>query len=371
MNGGLGMFADIYRNKRVLVTGHTGFKGAWLSEWLLSLGANVAGYALAPSTEPALFNIMGLESRMHHTLGDVRDGDSLKALFASFRPEVVFHLAAQPLVRLSYQDPVGTWSTNVLGTVQVLEAVRATSSVQACVVVTSDKCYENREWPWGYRENEAMGGHDPYSASKGATELVVASYRRSFFAEGTCHLASGRAGNVIGGGDWSKDRIVTDFVSSIIANKTLYLRNPHATRPWQHVLEPLSGYLHLGMCLLSERATSFAEGWNFGPSEESVIEVQELAHLLVDHWGQGKVEADSSGLHPHEAGLLKLDCGKARHAMGWHGVWDVSTTVANVVDWYRTHAQNGNVAELTRIQIGKYCADASRQGLPWAGGKQA
>ena len=366
------MFGDIYRGKRVMVTGHSGFKGSWIAEWLLSLGAEVAGYSLAPDTNPSHFDILGLSGRIRHVVGDVRDAASIAALVQDFQPAIVFHLAAQPLVRLSYREPTSTWATNVMGTVNVLEAVRACGSVKACVVVTSDKCYENREWPWGYRETEAMGGHDPYSASKGAAELVVASYRRSFFQDPDgCRLASGRAGNVIGGGDWSADRIVTDFVKSILAGKPLSLRNPKATRPWQHVLEPLSGYLELGRRLLQDEGGRFADGWNFGPSEDSVVLVQDLARKLVSRWGKGEVVVDTSGNHPHEAGLLKLDCSKARLEMGWHGVWGVDETARRVVDWYKEHSEGGDMLSRTREQILSYSNDARQQGLPWAMEKNA
>jgi CDP-glucose 4,6-dehydratase len=364
---GVVMFGGFYRNRRVLVTGHTGFKGSWLTEWLISLGAEVAGYSLAPDTDPSHFEILGLAGRVQHSVGDVRDAASVAALVQDFKPDVVFHLAAQPLVRLSYREPASTWETNVMGTVNLLEAVRACPSAKACVVVTSDKCYENREWPWGYRETEAMGGHDPYSASKGAAELVVASYRRSFFQDPSgCRVASGRAGNVIGGGDWSADRIVTDFVKSILAGRPLELRNPAATRPWQHVLEPLSGYLELGRRLCGPDGSGFAEGWNFGPSEESVVLVQELARKLVSRWGKGEVVVDATGNHPHEAGLLKLDCSKARSRMGWHGVWNVQETVCRVVDWYKEHSEGGDMRLRTREQIESYSNEAARQGLPWA-----
>lgn len=360
------MFRNAYSGRRVLVTGHTGFKGSWMAEWLLGLGSKVGGYSLAPNTTPSHFELLGLADRMDHHVGDIRDAADLHRAVERFQPEIVFHLAAQPLVRLSYAEPAATWETNVQGTVNLLEAVRKTKSVQACVVVTSDKCYENREWPWGYRETEAMGGHDPYSASKGAAELVVASYRRSFFNNpGGCRLASGRAGNVIGGGDWSSDRIVTDFVKAILADKPLALRNPKATRPWQHVLEPLSGYLDLGSRLLTPDRASLAEGWNFGPADDSVVLVQDLARKLVGAWGRGTVVVDTSGSHPHEAGLLKLDCSKARLELGWHGVWGVDETVRRVVDWYKDHSEGGDMARCTRKQIESYGEDARRQNLPW------
>lgn len=362
------MFGDAYRGRRVLVTGHTGFKGSWLSHWLLGLGAKVTGIALPPATQPALFDLLGLAQRLDHREVDIRDAEAVARVMAEVRPEVVLHLAAQPLVRLSYAEPRATWETNVLGTVNVLEAVRACPDVAACVVVSSDKCYENREQVWGYRESDAMGGHDPYSASKGATELVAASYRRSFFhrPEAT-RLASARAGNVIGGGDWAKDRIVTDFVAAICAGQPLRLRNPGATRPWQHVLEPLSGYLHLAATLLQGKGHTCADGWNFGPADASVTTVEDLARRLVAAWGRGEVIIAADPAQPHEAGLLKLDCSKAAHRLGWRGVWDVAATVEHTVDWYRAHAAGSvDMTRLTDEQLARYAADARALGLAWA-----
>jgi CDP-glucose 4,6-dehydratase len=362
------MFADAFRGRRVLVTGHTGFKGAWLSEWLLQLGAEVHGFALAPDTTPALFEVLQLGSRLASSrISDVRDAAAVLAAVADVKPEVVLHLAAQPLVRLSYREPATTWSTNVQGTIHVLEAVRAVGGVRACVVVTSDKCYDNREQIWGYREHDAMGGHDPYSSSKGAAELAVASWRRSFFQDpvGT-RLASGRAGNVIGGGDWSADRIVVDFVKAIAAGTPLRLRNPAATRPWQHVLEPLSGYLWLAARLLAPDGDRCADGWNFGPADASVTTVQDLANRLVAAWGQGTVVCPGNAGQPHEAGLLKLDVSKAAAQLGWRGLWDVERTARETVAWYKAHHQGGSdLVELTRCQIAAYSADARAAGLAW------
>ncbi|MFM2091953.1 MAG: CDP-glucose 4,6-dehydratase [Planctomycetota bacterium] len=361
-------FAGAFAGRRVLVTGHTGFKGSWLSEWLLGLGAEVHGLALAPDTTPSLFAILGLERRLaSHRIVDVRDGAAVAATVAAVRPEVVLHLAAQPLVRLSYREPAATWATNVQGTVHLLEALRAVPGCRACVVVTSDKCYENREQVWGYRESDAMGGHDPYSSSKGAAELAVASWRRSFFSTpDAMRLASGRAGNVIGGGDWSADRIVVDFVAAIAAGRTLHLRNPLATRPWQHVLEPLSGYLWLAARLLGGDGARFADGWNFGPADASVTTVKELADRLVAAWGSGSVACAGNAGQPHEAGLLKLDVSKAAAHLGWRGIWDVSRTAAETVAWYRSHHLGGaDLADLTRRQIAAYTADARAAGLAW------
>jgi CDP-glucose 4,6-dehydratase len=364
---GVVMFGGIYAGRRVLVTGHTGFKGGWLSHWLLQLGANVRGIALAPQTTPNLFDLLNLQERAESHLIDIRDADAVRSCMRDFRPEFVFHLAAQPLVRLSYQEPKATWDTNVGGTVNVLEAVLGTPSVQSCLVVTSDKCYDNKEQIWGYRENDALGGHDPYSASKGATELVVASYRRSFFSDNkTCHIASARAGNVIGGGDWANDRIVTDFVTRVVSGRALELRNPQATRPWQHVLEPLSGYLDIAARLFSSEGKNYAEAWNLGPSDQSVTTVHDLATRLVAEWGQGSVSVCSQVNQPHEAGLLKLDCSKAQHRLGWHGVWDVDKTVKRTVEWYRAYYEKSDVVNITDKQIENYSADAKNAGLAWA-----
>ena len=358
--------SQVFSGRRVLVTGHTGFKGSWLCEWLLSLGADVTGIALAPATTPALFNLLGLSQRIRHHVTDVRDIAAISAIFGAVQPEVVFHLAAQPLVRLSYREPRETWEVNVGGTVNVLEAVRASESVRACVVVTSDKCYDNREWPWGYRESDPMGGHDPYSSSKGAAELAVASWRKSFLAQSGCRLASARAGNVIGGGDWAADRIVVDFVTAVAAGRTLSLRNPQATRPWQHVLEPLSGYLDLAARLFGDGGETFADSWNFGPAEASVVTVGELARYLVQAWGSGTIEDVSRPGQLHEAGSLKLDCSKARSRLGWHGIWDVPQTVAATVEWYRQHHQGRNIDAITREQISTYTLQARHAGIPWA-----
>ncbi len=346
-----------WAGRRVLVTGHTGFKGSWLSHWLLAEGADVAGYALAPDTTPALFNLLGLAQRLRHIEADVRDAGRLAAEVAAFRPEVVLHLAAQPLVRRSYREPRQTWETNVLGTVNLLEAVRACDAVRACVVVTSDKCYENREWLWGYREDEALGGHDPYSSSKGAAELAVASWRRSF--PGGVRLASARAGNVIGGGDWSADRIVTDFILAIQAGQPLRLRNPHATRPWQHVLEPLSGYLTLADRLLESDGDRCAEAWNFGPSDASVTTVAELARLLVAAWGVGAVDASTVAPPLHEAGLLKLDASKAAARLGWRGRWDVVETATRTARWYRALTEGADARALVDADLAAFSAAAA------------
>jgi CDP-glucose 4,6-dehydratase len=355
-----------WRGKRVLVTGHTGFKGSWLCHWLLAEGARVAGVAQVPTTTPALFDLLCLAGRMRHHLCDVRDALGVAAVVAAEAPDVVLHLAAQPLVRLSYREPAATWSTNVQGTINVLEAVRAVDSVRACVVVTSDKCYENRSWVWGYREDEAMGGHDPYSASKGAAELAVASWRRSFFSDPAgCRLASGRAGNVIGGGDWADDRIVTDCMRAIQAGMPVRLRNPSATRPWQHVLEPLSGYLHLAWRLCQVDGDHYAEGWNFGPSDTSVVTVESLARQLVRAYGDGAIVAQHDSQQPHEATVLKLDGSKAASRLGWRAVWDVGTTAERTAAWYREHRTGTAAARLVDGDIAAYAAAAAAAGAPW------
>jgi CDP-glucose 4,6-dehydratase len=325
-----------YSDKTALVTGHTGFKGAWLCHLLKRLGARVSGFALAPEDKPSLFEIANVAHGMTSTLGDVRDLRALHEAFAAQRPEIVFHLAAQALVRKSYREPVETFSTNVMGTVNVLEAARACSSVRAVVIVTSDKCYENREWVWGYREEEPMGGFDPYSASKGCAELVTAAYRRSFFPSGAA-VASARAGNVIGGGDWAEDRLIPDILRGVLADEPIEIRNPHATRPWQHVLDPLSGYLLLGQKLFQE-GQAFAEGWNFGPSEVDSVPVGEVARRLVEILGRGTLELwenTPSEAAPHEAHALRLDCSKARSRLGWRPRLDFTTTLQMTAEWYR------------------------------------
>ncbi|MFN7957754.1 MAG: CDP-glucose 4,6-dehydratase [Holophagaceae bacterium] len=360
------MFGGIYRGTRVLVTGHTGFKGSWLTRWLLELGADVAGLALAPETDPALFDLLGLEGRIRHHLLDIRDAEGVEGLVAAFRPEVVFHLAAQPLVRLSYKEPRPTWDVNVLGTINLLEALRKVGSARVCVAVTTDKCYENHEQLWGYREIDPLGGHDPYSSSKAAAELAVASWRRSFFqGPEALRLASARAGNVIGGGDWAADRIVVDFVREIASGRPLILRNPQATRPWQHVLEPLSGYLHLAARLWEAGDQALAGAWNFGPSDASMVSVLELAQRLVGAWGTGMVQERSDPGQPHEAGLLKLDCSKAQALLGWRGLWDVETTARATVAWYRGHLEGQSPEALTLRQIHDYEAAAAHAGLSW------
>lgn len=363
---GVVMFQDVYRGRRVLVTGHTGFKGSWLTRWLLDLGAEVTGVALAPDTSPSLFQLLKLHDHIQHHELDVRDAERLRLVVQEARPEIVFHLAAQALVRLSYQEPKATWDVNVGGTVNLLEALRQMGGVRACVVVTSDKCYENREQVWGYRECDPMGGHDPYSSSKGATELAVASWRRSFFkGPADTHLATARAGNVIGGGDWSSDRIVVDLVRSIASGRPLVLRNPDATRPWQHVLEPLSGYLTLAEHLFRENGHELAGGWNFGPAEGNTVTVGTLARALVEAWGAGEIQVNQDPRQPHEAGLLKLDCSQARSQLGWQGVWNFEETVRQTVGWYHGFHLGADADRLTGEQVAAYQSAATKAHLPW------
>ena len=326
---------EFYRGKKVLVTGHTGFKGGWLAIWLKLMGAEVTGFALPAETQPNLFSAAEVDSGINSVLGDIRDLAAVHKLFQQSQPEIVIHNAAQALVRRSYREPVETYATNVMGTVHVLEAARATSSVKSIVVVTSDKCYENREWERGYEEDDAMGGHDPYSSSKGAAELVTAAYRRSYFhVDGSAAVASARAGNVIGGGDWSEDRLIPDIVRGISSGKTITIRRPDAIRPWQHVLEPVSGYLLLGKKLYEE-GHSYAEPWNFGPSMDDTITTIDLAERVRTIWGKGRLAVQQDPNAPHEATYLRLNCGKAAQQLGWRPRLRLEQAVEWTVDWYR------------------------------------
>jgi len=350
-----------WQGKRVLLTGHTGFKGSWLSLWLQSMGAQLMGYALPPSTDPNMFEIAEVGKGMVSITGDIRDLKHLQRVFAEHKPEIVIHMAAQPLVRYSYKEPVETYSTNVMGTVNLLEAARHSEGIKAVVNVTSDKCYENREWPWGYRESEAMGGFDPYSNSKGCAELVTAAYRNSYFhpekyPEHGVALASGRAGNVIGGGDWAEDRLIPDIMRAIIQNKPVNIRNPRAIRPWQHVLEPLSGYLLLAQKLYEEGA-DHAEGWNFGPNDDDAKPVQWIVENLTQSWGEGASWALDGGNHPHEAHYLKLDCSKAKARLGWHPRWSLPQALEKIIEWHKAYGRVEAMRELTLKQIADYQAD--------------
>jgi CDP-glucose 4,6-dehydratase len=352
--------STFWSGKTVLLTGHTGFKGSWLALWLQSLGAKVVGYALAPPTAPSLFETAHVAQGMTSIQGDVRDLAELSAVFAEYQPEIVIHMAAQALVRHSYTNPVETYATNVMGTVHVLEAARQAASARAIVIVTSDKCYENREWVWGYRENEAMGGYDPYSNSKGCAELVTAAYRNSFFhpdqyAQHGFALASARAGNVIGGGDWAADRLIPDIMRAIVAGQPVLIRNPHAIRPWQHVLEPLSGYLVLAQKLYEEGA-AYTEGWNFGPADNDAKPVQWIVEQLTAIWGAGVRWTLDNGEYPHEAHYLKLDCSKAKACLGWQPRWHLGKALEAIIEWQRALQADQNMREITLKQIAAYTA---------------
>ena len=354
------MNPGFWQGKRVLLTGHTGFKGSWLSLWLQSLGAQVTGYALAPSTNPSLFEIADVAQGMTSVIGDIRDLANLQAVFAKHKPEIVIHMAAQPLVRFSYQNPVETYATNVMGTVHVLEAVRNTPGVKAVVNITTDKCYENREWVWSYRENEPMGGFDPYSNSKGCAELVSAAYRSSFFNANKYEqhgvaLATVRAGNVIGGGDWAQDRLIPDILAAFEQGKKVEIRNPHAIRPWQHVMEPLRGYLILAEKLF-EHGPIFAEGWNFGPNDEDAKPVGWIVEQMAALWGgDAQWQVDTSD-HPHEAHYLKLDISKARSLLDWHPALRLKDALALIIDWSKQRQAGANMRQLTLAQLHDYQA---------------
>ncbi len=351
-----GYFGDIYKNKKVLITGHTGFKGSWLSLWLTELGANVIGYSLEPPTEPNLFEAITLKDKITHIIGDVRDEEHLISIFEKYQPEFVFHLAAQPLVRVSYKEPKLTYETNVMGTINVLEAVKKIKSVRVCVIITSDKCYENKEWVYGYRETDPVGGYDPYSSSKGCAELVTSAYRRSFFnpedysKTHNVALSSVRAGNVIGGGDWGEDRIIPDCIRAIAKNKAINIRSPQATRPWQYVLEPLSGYLLLG-ALMYEDGGKYSSAWNFGPNDESIKTVEDLVNLVIKYWDGGTYTIDTLN-HPHEAGLLKLDASKARALLGWKPIYDVYKAVEKTINWYKNFYNGMRNEKLYEFTVG-------------------
>ena len=350
--------AGFWQGKRVLITGHTGFKGSWLSLWLQSLGAEVTGYSLPPPTQPSLFEVASVAAGMGSITGDVRDLEHLSSVIAKYRPQVVIHMAAQALVRQSYAEPVETYSTNVMGTVNLLEAVRRAGGVKAVVNVTSDKCYENREWLWGYRENEAMGGYDPYSSSKGCAELVTAAYRNSFFnplrhAEHGVALASARAGNVIGGGDWAEDRLIPDILRAIERNDPVVIRNPHAVRPWQHVLEPLSGYLALAEKLYT-LGPAYSESWNFGPADDDAKPVQWIVEQLTAQWGEGASWQLDSKPQPHEAHYLKLDCSKAKARLDWRPHWNLATTLESIIHWHKAMYAGSDMKALTCKQIISY-----------------
>lgn len=352
------MTPSFWKGKKVFLTGHTGFKGSWLSLWLQELGAIVKGYSLEAPTTPSLFIEACVEEGMESEIGDIRDYSNLKNSLKDFGPEIVIHMAAQPLVRLSYQDPIDTYSTNVMGTVNLLQAIREVGGVKTIVNVTSDKCYENKEWYWGYRENEPMGGFDPYSNSKGCAELVASSFRSSFFNNAEyekhgCALASVRAGNVIGGGDWADDRLIPDMLKAFSEEAAVEIRSPRAIRPWQHVLEPLSGYLEVAEKLYIE-GPEYAEGWNFGPNDDDAKPVSWIVDKLVALWGDDASWFLSDGDHPHEAGYLKLDCSKAKSRLDWHPVWSLETTLEKIVNWQKNWLKGTSVKAFTLIEIKQF-----------------
>lgn len=345
--------SSFWNGKRVLLTGHTGFKGSWLSLWLQSMGAQLQGLALDPPTKPSLFVEANVVQGMSSSIGDIRHYDFVLKVVAEFKPEIVIHMAAQPLVRYSYKNPIETYATNVMGTVHLLEAIRQTGSAKAVVNVTTDKCYENKEWVWGYREDEPMGGFDPYSSSKGCSELVSSAYRSSYFDGSGIALGSARAGNVIGGGDWAEDRLVPDVLRAFEASQPVVIRNPYATRPWQHVLEPLSGYLILAEKLWNQ-SKSFSEAWNFGPKDEDAKPVGWIVNSLVEKWGDGASWSVDHSEHAHEANYLKLDISKARHRMNWSPRWSLDEALVKIVEWHRLFRANGNIQALCMQQISEY-----------------
>jgi CDP-glucose 4,6-dehydratase len=355
----MSLSAAFWHGRRVFLTGHTGFKGSWLSLWLIQLGAEVHGYALSPPTEPSLFELAGVAAGLaSHRIADIRDVDSLKSAVAAARPEIVIHMAAQPLVRESYLDPIGTYATNVMGTVNLFEAIRPVDTVRAVLVVTTDKCYENQGWNWGYRETDTLGGYDPYSNSKACSELVVSAFRSSFFnpADHGRHgvaIGTGRAGNVIGGGDWAKDRLIPDLVRAFVRNEVPLIRSPHAVRPWQHVLEPLSGYL-----LLCERlwqdGVAVGEGWNFGPQQEDAKPVSWIADRLVELWGGDAAWQLDAQPSPHEASYLYLDTAKAAARLDYRPRWRLDDALSSIVDWYRAHCDGADLRRVTLDQIAEF-----------------
>lgn len=348
-----------WQGKNVLITGHTGFKGGWLSLWLQSIGANVSGYSLKPSTNPSLYQVANIgESMALSQIADIRGLEQLRKTIEEIRPEVVFHMAAQPLVRYSYENPVETYATNVMGTVNLLESIRQVGCVKVVINITSDKCYENKEWYWGYREDEPMGGYDPYSNSKACSELVTSAYRSSFFnpanfiEHGTA-LASVRAGNVIGGGDWAQDRLIPDIINSFLIKKPVIIRHPNAIRPWQHVLEPLHGYLILAEKMWGN-GVKYSEGWNFGANEEDSKPVSWIVDHIVKLWGSDTSWQKDSSAQPHEAMSLKLDCAKARARLDWYPLWGLATALDKIVEWYRCYELGENMREITLKQIREY-----------------
>lgn len=346
---------NFWNGKRVFLTGHTGFKGSWLSLWLSSMGAQVKGYALEAPTTPSLFETAKVTSVLESEIGDIRDYQKLSQSMNSFEPDVLIHMAAQPLVRFSYQEPIETYDTNVLGTAKVLEAARGCKQLKAIVSVTTDKCYENKEWIWGYREDESMGGHDPYSSSKGCAELVTSAYRRSFMLQQGVGLATARAGNVIGGGDWAEDRLIPDILKAFEKKQSVIIRNPKSTRPWQHVLEPLSGYLILAQKLY-DKPDEYSEGWNFGPHDIDTKPVDWILDNMIQMWPGASWKLDS-GNHPHEAGFLKLDISKAKSRLNWQPTWSLETALDKIVKWQKAWLDSENMQAICLEEINEYMRD--------------
>ena len=358
------MDKKFWNGKKILITGHTGFKGGWLSLWLQHLGANVIGLSLDPPTTPSLYERANVAKGMLSLREDIRNGDNIKKIFYEYQPEIVFHLAAQPLVRYSYQEPVETYETNVMGTLNILEGIRSIESVRAAVMITTDKCYDNKEWVWGYRENDPLGGYDPYSSSKGAAELLIASYRNSFFPKDKYHkhktaIATVRAGNVIGGGDWGEDRLIPDIIRSFQKRQSVEIRNQNSIRPWQHVLEPLSGYIKLAE-LLTNYGTKYAEAWNFGPKEEDALPVSYIVEQMTKMWGNNLSWVLSDGEHPHEANYLKLDCSKAHAQLRWNPKWGLDKALQKIIEWHEVEYSNGNCKDICLSQIDEYMSSVKK-----------
>jgi len=369
------LFNDIYKDKKVLVTGHTGFKGSWLTLWLNELGAEITGYALKANTDPSLFEILELKNKINHIEADIRDAEMLDKTLKKYKPEIIFHLAAQPLVRYAYKNPRETYETNIMGTVNLFEAVRNNPSAKVIVNVTSDKCYENKETLKSYNESDSMGGSDPYSSSKGAVEIITSAYRRSFFNPeeyGKAHttaLASVRAGNVIGGGDWSEDRLVPDCMRALTNNEPVIIRNPRSIRPWQHVLEPLSGYLRLGT-LMWNNGVSFSEGWNFGPNDKTNLTVEEVVKKIIEIFDRGSYQIDSKA-NLHEAKLLMLDINKALNKLGWKPVYNDNQAIKETVEWYKYfYGKNSDIYEFTLEQLNNYIKKAQKSDVSGSLGQE-
>ncbi|RJQ33536.1 MAG: CDP-glucose 4,6-dehydratase [Actinobacteria bacterium] len=359
------LFGGIFKGKKILVTGNTGFKGSWLTLWLNSLGASIIGYSLDPPTDPSLFEILKLEKNITQIKGDVRNKEYLQKTVEQFKPDIVFHLAAQPLVRSSYEEPHLTYETNVMGTVNLFEAVRNTDSVRVVVNITSDKCYKNREADYSYKEQDPMGGFDPYSSSKGCSELVTLAYINSFFSHGYVSLASVRAGNVVGGGDWAVDRIIPDCIRALVQEKPVLVRSPQAVRPWQHVLEPLSGYLWLAACMW-QNDHKYDGAWNFGPNKESNITVKAVVESVINEWGSGRWEQSNQiKAQPHEAGLLMLDHSKARKLLLWQPIYGINRTLEVTTNWYKAYYDNSNIKQVTLANLNDYIKQAKKQNLSW------